>query len=109
MTTLGIALIVCGLTLVCGSMIFRLFRRQEPTSSQEGEDRSAPTEHIPNDRRRGDQQHPHDHAPADPVHAKASITLSIAGRLCDCLHALRGFLSAGGLLSPVVFVLLPID
>jgi hypothetical protein len=46
MTTLGIALIVCGLTLVCGSMIFRLFRRQ---------DESAPTEHVPDDRQRGDQ------------------------------------------------------
>ena len=68
MTTLGIALIVCGLTLVCGSMIFRLFTRQEPASAQEpseetlfrindemqreqGEDRSAPTEYIPNDRK----------------------------------------------------------
>jgi hypothetical protein len=35
MNALGIALIVAGLTLVCGSMIFRLFRRQEPTSSEE--------------------------------------------------------------------------
>jgi uncharacterized membrane-anchored protein YhcB (DUF1043 family) len=35
MTALGIALIVAGLTLVCGSMIFRLFTRREPSSSQE--------------------------------------------------------------------------
>jgi hypothetical protein len=31
MTTLGIALIVAGLTLVCGSMIFLLFTRREPS------------------------------------------------------------------------------
>jgi len=72
MTTLGIALIVCGLTLVCGSMIFRLFTRQEPASAQEfseetsfrindemrgeqSEDRSAPTEYIPNDRKHRDE------------------------------------------------------
>ena len=70
MTALGIALIVAGLTLVCGSMIFLLFR--EPSSSEEsfeesleriddkmrreqGEDRSAPTEHVPNDRERRDE------------------------------------------------------
>jgi len=35
MTALGIALIVGGLALVCGSMIFRLFTRQEPTFSQD--------------------------------------------------------------------------
>jgi hypothetical protein len=34
MTALGIALIVAGLTLVCGSMIFFLFTRREPSSSQ---------------------------------------------------------------------------
>jgi len=67
MTALGIALIVAGLTLVCGSMIFRLFTGQEPASSQEpsedrlfrindemqreqGEDRSA--ERVPNDGKR---------------------------------------------------------
>jgi hypothetical protein len=32
---LGIALIVAGLTLVCGSMIFRLFTRREPAFSEE--------------------------------------------------------------------------
>jgi hypothetical protein len=35
MTALGIALIVGGLALVCGSMIFRLFTRQEPAFSQD--------------------------------------------------------------------------
>jgi hypothetical protein len=35
MNALGIALIVAGLTLVCGSIIFRLFRRQDPASSEE--------------------------------------------------------------------------
>jgi uncharacterized membrane-anchored protein YhcB (DUF1043 family) len=71
MTALGIALIVSGLTLVCGSMIFRMF--SEPSSSEESleerleqtehhldemrkergaplEDGSAPTEHVPDDR-----------------------------------------------------------
>jgi len=63
MTALGISLIICGLTLVCGSMIFRLFTGQEPASSQDpseerlfrindemqseqGEDRSARTEQV---------------------------------------------------------------
>jgi hypothetical protein len=75
MTTLGIALIVCGLTLVCGSMIFRLIVGREPSPPQASfeqglerindkmrreqgeplEDRSAPTEHIPNDRKHRDQ------------------------------------------------------
>jgi hypothetical protein len=70
MTALGIALIVAGLTLVCGSMIFRLFKGQEPASSQEPsedrllrideemrrrEDGSAPTEQVPNDRQRSDE------------------------------------------------------
>jgi hypothetical protein len=70
MTALGIALIFIGLTLVCGSMIFLLFR--EPSSSEvsfeesleriddkmrreQREDRSAPTEHVPNDRERRDE------------------------------------------------------
>ena len=35
MTALGIALIVAGLTLVCGSMIFRLVTRREPAFSEE--------------------------------------------------------------------------
>jgi hypothetical protein len=35
MTALGTALIAAGLTLVSGSMIFRLFTRQEPAFSQE--------------------------------------------------------------------------
>jgi len=76
MRTLGIALIVCGLTIVCASMIFLLIEvlilRGEPSSPQEsseqrlfrindemrreqGEDRSAPTEHVPNDRKHRDQ------------------------------------------------------
>jgi hypothetical protein len=66
MTALGISLIICGLTLVCDSMIFRLFTRQEPASSQEpseerlfrindemkneqGEDRLARTDQVLND------------------------------------------------------------
>jgi hypothetical protein len=76
MTALGIALIVIGLTLVCGSMIFRMF--SEPSSSEESfeerleqtehhldemrkerrellEDGSAPAEHVPNDRKRRDE------------------------------------------------------
>jgi hypothetical protein len=75
MTALGIALIVGGLALVCGSMIFRLFRSQEPASSEapfeEGPfrihdemwrdqdapigDSSAPAEHVPNDREGRDE------------------------------------------------------
>jgi hypothetical protein len=35
MTTLGIALMVAGLTLICGSTIFRLFTRREPAFPQE--------------------------------------------------------------------------
>jgi hypothetical protein len=35
MTALGIALIVAGLTLLCGSMIFRLFTRQKPAFSRD--------------------------------------------------------------------------
>jgi hypothetical protein len=38
MTTLGIALIVAGLTLVCGSMIFLLFTRREPSQVSLEED-----------------------------------------------------------------------
>jgi hypothetical protein len=34
MNASGIALIVAGLTLVCGSIIFSLFRREEPASSE---------------------------------------------------------------------------
>jgi hypothetical protein len=77
MTTLGIALIVCGLTLVCGSMIFRLFTRRASSSSQESfeeglerldhyvrnaqraprdlDDKSTPAEHVPDDRDHRDQ------------------------------------------------------
>jgi hypothetical protein len=75
MTALGIALIVTGLTLVCGSMIFHLFRSHEPASSEapieEGPfrihdemwrdqdapigDSSAPAEQVPNDRKRRDE------------------------------------------------------
>lgn len=35
MTTLGIALIVCGLTIVCASMIFLLIVGRESSSPQE--------------------------------------------------------------------------
>jgi len=68
MAILGIALIVGGLTLVCGSLIFGMSARRERSSSQEdsfeeglfrisdemrraqGEDTSAPAEHVPDDR-----------------------------------------------------------
>jgi hypothetical protein len=36
MTTLGIALIVCGLTIVCASMIFLLIVERESSSPQRG-------------------------------------------------------------------------
>jgi len=35
MTTFGIALIVCGLTIVCASMIFLLIVERESSSPQE--------------------------------------------------------------------------
>jgi len=47
------------------------------------------TEHIPNDRKRRDQQHAHDHAPADPVHAKASFILSRSSDACRFQEAPR--------------------
>jgi len=72
MTTLGIALIVCGLTIVCASMIFLLIVGREPSSPQESfeqslerlddhlrdarrtsrdlDDKSEPTERGPNNR-----------------------------------------------------------
>jgi hypothetical protein len=62
---------VCGLILVCGGLIFLLFTRQEPASSQEpSEERPfrindgmlreqdellEPTGHLPDDRLRRDQ------------------------------------------------------
>jgi hypothetical protein len=79
MTALGIALIVCGLTIVCASMIFLLIvvltLRREPSSPQESfeqgpfqihdemwrdqdapiGDSSAPAEQVPNDRERRDE------------------------------------------------------
>jgi hypothetical protein len=74
MTPLGIALIVCGLTLVCAGVIFRLIARREPSDSQESleeslerfdrhiqrtprdlDDKSEPIEHVPDDRQHRDQ------------------------------------------------------
>jgi hypothetical protein len=84
MTALGIALIVAGLTLVCGSMIFRQFRRDEPFRREEpppsqdsfeeileradrhldemprgngeaAKDQLLPTEHVPKDREGRDE------------------------------------------------------
>jgi hypothetical protein len=79
MTILGIALIVCGLTIVCASLIFLLIvvliLRREPSSPQESfeqrpfrihdemwrerdepiEDRSPPAEHVPDDGQRRDE------------------------------------------------------
>jgi len=70
MTALGFALIVGGLALICGSVVFRSFGGNQPSSSEKSfeeslqriddkmrreqggalEDRSAPTEHVPDDR-----------------------------------------------------------
>jgi hypothetical protein len=78
MTALGIALIVCGLTLVCTCVIFPLFVGRRPSSSQETfeeslerlnnyvrdarrtpsrdlDEKSEPTEDVPDDRERRDQ------------------------------------------------------
>jgi hypothetical protein len=79
MRTLGIALIVCGLTIVCASMIFLLIEvlilRGEPSSPQESfeegpfrindemwrkrdepiGDSSTPAEQVPNNRKRRDE------------------------------------------------------
>jgi hypothetical protein len=35
MDVLGVALIVCGVALICASLILKLFRRSEPASSDE--------------------------------------------------------------------------
>ena len=50
MTTLGIALIIAGLTLVCGSMIFLLFTRREPSQDSE-EDLDRIEHHLDEARR----------------------------------------------------------
>jgi hypothetical protein len=79
MTALGVALIVCGLTIVCASTIFFLIAglilRRESSSPQESieegpfrindemwrqqderiGDSSAPAEQVPNDRKRRDE------------------------------------------------------
>jgi hypothetical protein len=87
MTALSIALIAAGLTLVCGSMIFRSFGGQEPSFSQDSFEEglfrindemwrdelgSTPAEHVPNDRKRRDKQYEHDHAAPDALHARTS-------------------------------------
>lgn len=51
MTTLGIALIIAGLTLVCGSMIFLLFRRREPSQEPIEEDLDRIERHLDEPRR----------------------------------------------------------
>jgi hypothetical protein len=69
MTALGIALIVCGLTLVCASVIFPWIVGREPSPSQESfegdlerfdphirqtphgpDDKSEGAEHVPEER-----------------------------------------------------------
>jgi hypothetical protein len=72
MNILGIALIVCGLTIVCASMIFLLIVGRERSASHESfeesserrddhirgarrtpqdlDDKPEPTEHVPDDR-----------------------------------------------------------
>jgi hypothetical protein len=86
MTALGIALIVAGLTLVCGSMIFRLFTGSDPSASQESfeeslerldsrlrgaqrkrtsqdlDDKSERTDDVLDNRQHRDEQHAHDRA-----------------------------------------------
>ena len=79
MTALGIALIVCGLTLVCASVIFLLIAGREPSSQQESfeesqersdhdvreaqrapldlDDKSERTEHAPDSLEPHDEQH----------------------------------------------------
>jgi hypothetical protein len=53
MITLGTTLIVAGLALVCGSMIFLLFR-DGPSSTQDSfEERPERTEHHLEEQRRG--------------------------------------------------------
>jgi uncharacterized membrane-anchored protein YhcB (DUF1043 family) len=51
MTTLGIALIVAGPTLVCGSMIFLLFTRREPSQESFEEDLDRIEHHLDEARR----------------------------------------------------------
>jgi hypothetical protein len=75
MTTLGIGLIICGLTLVCASAVFPWIVGRKPSSSQEtfeqspkrhdhygvrrapqdlDVDKSEPTEQVPDDRQHRD-------------------------------------------------------
>ena len=51
MTTLGIALIVAGLTLVCGSMTFVLFTRRKPSQEPLEEDLDRIEHHLDEARR----------------------------------------------------------
>ena len=46
MTTLGIALIVAGLALVCGSLTFLLFTRREPSQEPFEEDLDRIEHHL---------------------------------------------------------------
>ncbi len=75
MTPLGIGLIVCGLTLICASVIFPWIVGREPSSHETFEqslerhdhygvrraprdldaDKSEPTEHVPDERDRRDE------------------------------------------------------
>jgi len=76
MTTLGIALIVAGVAVVCATMMFLLIVGLEPSSAEESfeesldrldhhvsdaqrtpqdlDDKSEPTEHVPDERERND-------------------------------------------------------
>ena len=53
MTTLGIALIVAGLALVCGSLTFLLFTRREPSQESFEEDLDRIEHHL--DEARGER------------------------------------------------------
>ena len=73
MTALGIALIVCGLTLVCASVIFPWIVAERELSSQESfEDGLARLDHHVRDVQRapqdlGDKSESAEHVPDDRV------------------------------------------
>jgi hypothetical protein len=65
MTALGIALIVCGLTLVCASVIFLLIAGREPSSPEESfEESQERSDHHAREAQRAplapDSLEPHD-------------------------------------------------
>jgi hypothetical protein len=69
MDTLGIALIVCGLPLVCASILFLMFASRVPSSSREPfEERLERTEHhLDETRRIRGEAFEEESAPTEPV------------------------------------------